>query len=72
MPRDISVVGFDDLEESGYSCPPLTTMRQDFRALGERAMQLLLLELQGKTHNKINRLIPDLVLRESTGKATKS
>ena len=72
VPRDISVVGFDDLEESGYSCPPLTTMRQDFRALGERAMQLLLLELQGKTHNKINRLIPDLVFRESTGKATKS
>ena len=69
LPKDISVVGFDDLEEAGYSFPPLTTMRQDFRALGERAMQLLLLELQGDTYKKLDRLVPELVVRESTTKA---
>lgn len=68
VPRDLSLVGFDDLEESGYCFPPLTTMRQDFRALGERAMQLLLLELQGDTYKKLDRLVPELVIRESTAR----
>jgi DNA-binding LacI/PurR family transcriptional regulator len=37
VPEDVSVVGFDDMPESGYFTPPLTTVRQDFRELGQRA-----------------------------------
>ena len=37
VPGDISVVGFDDLPESAYLAPPLTTVRQDFAELGRRA-----------------------------------
>ena len=66
VPQQISIVGFDDLEETAYSWPPLTTMRQDFKTLGKRAMNLLLQELDGTTLRKTERLIPDLVLREST------
>ncbi len=34
VPQDVSVVGFDDLPETGYLIPPLTTVRQDFPASG--------------------------------------
>ena len=66
VPEQLSIVGFDDLEETAYSWPPLTTMRQDFKTLGQRAMRLLLQELEGKTLAKSDRLVPELVVREST------
>ena len=34
VPRDVSVVGFDDIPEAGYLNPALTTVRQDFQAIG--------------------------------------
>ena len=40
--RDISVVGFDDLDEASYMLPPLTTVRIDQPFLGEAAGRLLL------------------------------
>jgi DNA-binding LacI/PurR family transcriptional regulator len=42
VPEDISVIGFDDIPESAYFRPPLTTVRQDFGELGRRALDLLL------------------------------
>jgi DNA-binding LacI/PurR family transcriptional regulator len=41
VPEDVSVVGFDDIPESAYFLPPLTTVRQDFGELGRRALRLL-------------------------------
>ena len=70
VPEQLSVIGFDDLEESQYAYPPLTTVRQDFRALGERAMQLLLLEIKGTAYKKLDRLVPELVVRSSTARVT--
>ena len=66
VPEQLSIVGFDDIEETAYSWPPLTTMRQDFKTLGQRAMQLLLQELDGNITTKTDRLVPELVVREST------
>ncbi len=66
IPQRLSLIGFDDLEETSYYNPPLTTMRQDFRLLGESAMNLLLGELAGVTVGKLSRIVPDLVVREST------
>ena len=34
VPDDVSVVGFDDIPEAAYLIPPLTTVRQDFAAVG--------------------------------------
>ena len=66
VPTRLSIVGFDDLEEATYSSPPLTTLRQDFKQLGERAMNLLLSEISGTSTKKLDRLIPDLIVRGST------
>ncbi|HEV7948532.1 MAG TPA: LacI family DNA-binding transcriptional regulator [Glaciihabitans sp.] len=38
VPHDISVVGFDDIPEAAHFTPPLTTVRQDFAALGRDIM----------------------------------
>jgi DNA-binding LacI/PurR family transcriptional regulator len=45
VPDDVSVVGFDDMPDSGYFLPPLTTIHQDFAELGRRALALLLRNL---------------------------
>jgi DNA-binding LacI/PurR family transcriptional regulator len=66
VPKRLSVIGFDDLEETGYTSPPLTTLRQDFKELGQRAMNLLLAEISGTSTKKLERLVPELVLRSST------
>jgi DNA-binding LacI/PurR family transcriptional regulator len=42
VPGDVSIVGFDDIPESAHFWPPLTTVRQDFRALGMRCVSTLL------------------------------
>lgn len=71
VPERLSVVGFDDPPENAYYWPPLTTVKQDFKQLGERAMLLLVQELEGKAVKKVDRLVPELVMRDSTTVAPK-
>lgn len=42
IPRDVSVVGFDDMDVAGSLWPPLTTVRQDFAAVGRLSIEKLL------------------------------
>ena len=42
VPEDISVVGFDDIDISQHTNPPLTTVHQPIRRKGESAVRLLL------------------------------
>ncbi|MEU8249582.1 LacI family DNA-binding transcriptional regulator [Nonomuraea sp. NPDC048916] len=69
VPEDVSVVGFDDMPESAYYCPPLTTVRQDFREVGRHAFHLLLDRMAGEPAESRRLVEPDLVVRESTGAA---
>lgn len=67
VPRDVSVVGFDDVPEAAYLYPPLTTVRQDFAALGQLMMQKILVSLEEDEPPTIDTPIPThLVVREST------
>jgi DNA-binding LacI/PurR family transcriptional regulator len=67
VPEDVSVVGFDDVPESAYFTPPLTTVRQDFAALGRQMMQKVLLSLEESEDETIDTPLPtELVIRDST------
>jgi DNA-binding LacI/PurR family transcriptional regulator len=66
VPRDISLIGFDDIPEATYLTPALTTMRQDFKGLGEAAMKMLLHELNHNDSTSVENLIPEIIVREST------
>lgn len=69
VPEDISVVGFDDVPEAAYYPPPLTTVRQDFGALGVRALQVLM-DLITRSHAQpAVPIMPDLIVRSSSGPA---
>jgi LacI family transcriptional regulator len=66
VPGDVSVVGFDDIPEAAYFVPPLTTVRQDFTALGRQSAEYLV-ERMGSSGAPAQQrvLYPELVLRES-------
>ena len=68
VPGDISVVGFDDIELAESYVPALTTIRQDRRALGRRAAELLLRQLSDEDSAPpgIELVDVELVVREST------
>ncbi|WP_104110252.1 LacI family DNA-binding transcriptional regulator [Arthrobacter sp. N199823] len=67
LPRDLSIVGFDDSPESGFYFPPLTTIRQDFAELGRRCVGMLLDGIAGNDPLFSVRIQPHLIVRGSTG-----
>lgn len=67
VPRDVSIVGFDDVPESAYLRPPLTTIRQDFAALGGLIMQKVLVSIEEPESVSVSTPQPTtLVVRAST------
>jgi DNA-binding LacI/PurR family transcriptional regulator len=67
IPQDVSIIGFDDIALAPYFEPPLTTMAQPKREMGEKAVQMVLDLLAG---DKVveNWVLPSqLILRASTG-----
>lgn len=53
VPEDVEVVGFDDHPLSSIWEPAITTLRQDFEAAGQYAMQMLCLQLEGSEQIRI-------------------
>jgi DNA-binding LacI/PurR family transcriptional regulator len=65
VPGDVSVVGFDDIADAADYRPPLTTVRQDFDRLGERAVARLVAGIEDGT--VASDVIPTrLVVRDSS------
>ncbi|MBX8528477.1 LacI family transcriptional regulator [Pseudomonas cichorii] len=68
VPRELSVIGFDDIQMSRYVYPALTTVGQSIMQLGETAAEMLLSRIVGaSTELPGRRLVtPSVVVREST------
>ena len=69
VPGQVSVVGFDDIPESRFFHPPLTTVRQDFAALGVESLTALLEVIETSKSADIRPprvLKPQLIIRAST------
>jgi len=65
VPRDVSIVGFDDQPSAAYMWPPLTTIRQPAVEMGIATARALLDELRGRGFVQPT-FHTDLVLRAST------
>jgi DNA-binding LacI/PurR family transcriptional regulator len=68
VPNDISLVGFDDLPESRFLTPTLTTARQDFNAVGAHALNVLLDQIERKKIPRSIQIKPKILIRESSAK----
>ncbi len=66
VPRDVSVGGFDDIPEARHSMPPLTTVHQDFDAVGHLAVDVVLARIAGTEEPPNTAIAPWLIARQST------
>jgi DNA-binding LacI/PurR family transcriptional regulator len=68
VPRDVSVVGYDDSPMMAFTDPALTTVRQNVPAMCNAAVRALLEQLAGRSLLRQEYLFqPELVVRGSTG-----
>ena len=69
IPRGMSIIGFDNMPESGFFRPPLTTINHDFNVLGATSLQIVAAAISNPdlppSHHKI---APQLIIRESVSK----
>ena len=66
VPDDLSVVGFDNVPESALCVPPLTTVDQPIRRMGQRAVELLVGLIRGEQPESFHvTLETNLIVRQS-------
>ena len=67
VPRDLSIVGCDDLPTSAYLMPPLTTVSLPMTDVGREAVRLLVARLRGTVNKPTAIVMPfKLMVRGST------
>ncbi len=71
VPEDVSVVGFDDIQNAAYHNPRLTTVRQPLREMGQIAARVLLERINNPELSDGTFVVvdPELIVRDSTGPA---
>jgi LacI family transcriptional regulator len=68
LPRELSVVGFDNVAESALCLPQLTTVAQPIREMGRLAVEMLTQLIQGLPVDRVHLTLPtELLVRQSTG-----
>lgn len=68
VPRDVSVIGFDDIKIAAYLRPALTTVHQPIEEIGKKGVKLLLeIIREAPTPDRLLRLLiePELIIRDS-------
>ena len=71
VPRDVSVVGFDDVLFASMSAPPLTTVSMPMEAAGSAAVEVLLALGSKKVADRRRALATRLIVRETTAPPAK-
>ena len=68
VPRDMAIVGYDDIEFAAAAAVPLTSVRQPRAQLGQTAAELLIDEVASPEMHQHRQVVfePELVVREST------
>ena len=68
VPKEVSVVGFDDIQSAAYQNPPLTTVRQPLREMGRIAAETLLQRIRNSESRYVGEIMvePELMVRETT------
>jgi DNA-binding LacI/PurR family transcriptional regulator len=66
IPQDLSVVGFDDVVAARITYPPLTTVQQPLRKMGEIAAREVISAITDGAKDQQLVLTPELVIRNST------
>ena len=69
IPRNMSIVGFDDVPMAEFVSPPLTTVRQPAFEKGVRATELLIQSLESQEPPQSQVLEGELIVRKSTARA---
>lgn len=73
VPGDVSVVGFDDIPAAAYLSPPLTTVRQNFPAVADRAVDVLIAMIEGRpAPARHTDIASELTVRASSGPSTRA
>ncbi|MCP5396042.1 MAG: LacI family DNA-binding transcriptional regulator [Sphingomonadaceae bacterium] len=65
VPQDVAVIGFDDIPSASLTSPPLTTIMQDMKGAGERLVETLMAQIDGRP-GPDSRLPTRLIVRAST------
>ena len=72
VPRDISIVAFDDLESADYFRCPITAVAQPRETMGQMAVKLLIDDLNDPQKQETRKIVlkPSLIIRQSVGKVS--
>jgi diguanylate cyclase (GGDEF)-like protein/PAS domain S-box-containing protein len=66
VPGDVAVIGYDDIEASAFSAPPLATVNQRFDAIGALACRLLMAQVRGEEPSADTHAAPARVIRRAS------
>ncbi|MHC2999115.1 LacI family DNA-binding transcriptional regulator [Microbacterium sp. HJ5] len=66
VPDDVAIIGYDDIDFAAAAVVPLSSIRQPSELIGDRAVELLLAEVQGAEEREQVVFQPELVVRAST------
>lgn len=73
VPRQVSVVGFDDIETASLVLPSLTTVRIPLSQMADRAVHNLVERIEGRSSQAASDILPsELIVRDSTGPAPRT
>lgn len=66
VPKEISIVGFNNIPLAAHFIPPLTTIHQDFTTVGNKAVEALRAAAEGLEIPRSTKISVELVVRDST------